>query len=245
MHLDPALPPLVGALLAILLVGLVLHRFKQPHVVAYLLTGIILGPHVIGLIHDQHLIERLGAMGVMFLLFFIGMEVSPRKLIASWRIAVIGTSIQILLSVLCVWLLGKWLGWPLSRSILLGFVISLSSTAVVLKIMQDSGELETETGQNVLGVLLFQDMAIIPMLIVIGLMSGDVPDSRHLMLQVIGGLLMIGLLVWLMLKEVIHLPLARWLKGDYEMQIFAAWRNWIRTNCPTCPWWTSKAAWSG
>jgi len=222
MHLDPALPTLVGALLAILLVGLVLHRLKQPHVVAYLITGIILGPHVVGLINDQSLIERLGAMGVVFLLFFIGMEVSPRKLIASWRIAVVGTTIQILLSVLCVWLLGKWLDWPLSRSILLGFVISLSSTAVVLKIMQDSGELETETGQNVLGVLLFQDMAIIPMLIVIGLMSGDVPDSKHLVLQLIGGTLMIGLLIYLMLKEVIHLPLAKWLKGDHEMQIFAA-----------------------
>ena len=222
MHLDPILPTLVGALLAILLVGLILHRFKQPHVVAYLLTGIILGPHMIGLISDQHLIERLGAMGVVFLLFFIGMEVSPRKLIASWRIAVVGTTIQILLSVLCVWLLGKWLDWPLSRSILLGFVISLSSTAVVLKIMQDSGELETETGQNVLGVLLFQDMAIIPMLIVIGLMSGDVPDSQHITLQIIGGLLMLGLLAWLMMKDTVHLPLAKWLKGDHEMQIFAA-----------------------
>lgn len=222
MHLDPALPALVGALLAILLVGLVLHRLRQPHVVAYLLTGIILGPRVLGLIDDPRLIERLGAMGVVFLLFFIGMEVSPRKLIASWRIAVVGTCIQILLSVLCVWLLGKWLDWPLQRSILLGFVISLSSTAVVLKIMQDSGELQTETGQNVLGVLLFQDMAIIPMLIVIGLMSGNVPDGKHLALQFIGAALMIGLLVYLMLKEVVHLPLAIWLKGDHEMQIFAA-----------------------
>ncbi|MDH5444729.1 MAG: cation:proton antiporter [Gammaproteobacteria bacterium] len=222
MHLDPALPGIVAALLAVLLVGLILHRLKQPHVVAYLVTGIILGPHVIGLFSDQQLIERLGAMGVVLLLFFIGMEVSPRKLVASWRIAVVGTTIQILLSVLCVWLLGKWLDWPLSRSILLGFVISLSSTAVVLKIMQESGELETETGQNVLGVLLMQDMAIIPMLIIIGLMSGDVPDSRHMILQIIGGISMIALLAWLMLKETVHLPLAKWLKGDHEMQIFAA-----------------------
>jgi len=222
MHLDPIFPTLVGALFVILLVGLFLQRLKQPHVVGYLLTGILLGPHVIGLITEQAVIERLGAMGVVFLLFFIGMEVSPRKLISSWRIAVIGTCIQILLSVLCVWLLGKWLDWPLSRSILLGFVISLSSTAVVLKILQDSGELETETGQNVLGVLLFQDMAIIPMLIVIGLMSGEVPDSKHLAMQLIGAVLMIGLLAYLMVKEVIHLPLAKWLKGNHEMQIFAA-----------------------
>lgn len=222
MHLDPALPSLVAALFAILLVGIILHRFKQPHVVAYLLTGIILGPHVIGLIGDQNLIERLGAMGVVFLLFFIGMEVSPRKLISSWRIAVIGTTIQIFVSILCVWLIGEWLDWPLSRSILLGFVISLSSTAVVLKLLQDNGEIETETGQNVLGVLLFQDMAIIPMLIVIGLMSGEVPDNKHLVLQLIGGVCMFGLLAFLMIRETIHLPLAKWLKGDHEMQIFAA-----------------------
>lgn len=222
MHLDPALSIIVGALLAILLMGTFLNRMKQPHVVGYLIVGIILGPHVIGLINDQTLIERLGAMGVVFLLFFIGMEVSPRKLLATWRIAVIGTSIQILISILCVWLLGKWLDWPLSRTILMGFVISLSSTAVVLKILQDRNELETETGQNVLGVLLFQDIAIIPMLIVISLMSGNKPDSHQIILQITGGVLMIALITYIMRKQVIHLPLAKWLKGDHEMQIFAA-----------------------
>lgn len=223
MHLDPALPSIVGALLAILIMGMILHRLKQPHVVGYLITGIILGPHVIGLINEQSLIERLGAMGVVFLLFFVGMEISPKKLLSTWRITVIGTTIQILISIATVWLLGKWwLDWPLSRSILLGFVISLSSTAVVLKILQDNNELETDTGQNVLGVLLFQDMAIIPMLIVIGLMSGSEPDGQQVVLQVIGGILMIALIAYLMHKETIHLPLAKWLKGDHEMQIFAA-----------------------
>ena len=222
MHLDPALSIIVGALLAILLMGTLLNRMKQPHVVGYLIVGIILGPHVIGLIHDQALIERLGAMGVVFLLFFIGMEVSPRKLLATWRIAVIGTSIQILISILCIWLLGKWLDWPLSRTILMGFVISLSSTAVVLKVLQDRNELETDTGQNVLGVLLIQDVAIIPMLIVISLMSGNEPDSQQIILQIVGGVLMIALIAYIMRKETIHLPLAKWLKGDHEMQIFAA-----------------------
>lgn len=222
MHLDPALSIIVGVLLVILLMGTFLNRMKQPHVVGYLIVGIILGPHVIGLITDQTLIERLGAMGVVFLLFFIGMEVSPRKLLATWRTAVIGTSIQILISILCVWLLGKWLDWPLSRTILMGFVISLSSTAVVLKVLQDRNELETETGQNVLGVLLFQDVAIIPMLIVISLMSGNEPDSQQIILQITGGVLMIALIAYIMHKEVIHLPMAKWLKGDHEMQIFAA-----------------------
>ena len=222
MHLDPALSVIVTSLLVILLMGTLLNRLKQPHVVGYLIVGIILGPHVTSLISDQALIERLGAMGVVFLLFFIGMEVSPRKLIASWRIAVIGTTIQILISILCLWLIGSWLDWPLSRTILMGFVISLSSTAVVLKVLQDRNELETDTGQNVLGVLLFQDIAIIPMLIVLSLMSGNKPDSNQILLQVIGGISMIGLITYIIRKDVIHLPLAKWLKGDHEMQIFSA-----------------------
>lgn len=222
MHLDPAFPNIVGILFTILLVGQLLNRMKQPYVVGYLITGIILGPHVVGLINDQAIVERFGAMGVVFLLFFIGMEVSPRKLMATWKIAIIGTITQILISVGCVWLIGMWLDWPLSRSVLLGFVISLSSTAVVLKILQEGNELESETGQNVLGVLLFQDMAIIPMLIIIGLMSGEMPDSQHIILQLMGGVLMIALVAYLMRKETIHLPLSKWLKGDHEMQVFTA-----------------------
>jgi len=222
MHLDPALSTIVGAVLVILLMGIILNRMKQPHVVGYLIVGVILGPHVIGLINEPALIERLGALGVVFLLFFIGMEISPKKLMSTWRITVVGTTIQIFISIAFVWLLGKWLDWPLSRSILLGFVISLSSTAVVLKILQDNNELETETGQNVLGVLLFQDMAIIPMLIVIGLMSGTEPDAQQVVLQVVGGIFMLALMAYLMRKETIRLPLSQWLKGDHEMQIFAA-----------------------
>jgi K+:H+ antiporter len=222
MHLDPLLPIIVGMLFTIIMVGQLLHRMKQPYVVGYLITGIILGPHVIDLLGDRAVVERLGAMGVVFLLFFIGMEVSPRKLVATWKIAIIGTTAQILVSVGCVWLIGSWLDWPLSRSVLLGFVISLSSTAVVLKIMQDSNELETETGQNVLGVLLFQDMAIIPMLVIIGLISDEIPDGQHFVLQLAGSIIMISLVAYLMRKETIHLPLARWLDGDHEMQVFTA-----------------------
>lgn len=222
MHLDPLLPSIVGAVFAILLIGLILRRLRQPHVVAYLLAGLMLGPYVGGIITDTHLIERMGAMGVVLLLFFVGMEVSPRKLVSTWRIAVLGTTAQILLSIGCVWLLGTWLDWTLSRIVLLGFVISLSSTAVVLKLLQDRRELDSKTGQNVLGVLLFQDLAVIPMLIVIGVMSGDTVSYPTLLLQVIGGLCVIGLIVYLLVRETLNLPLGRWLGNDHEMQVFAA-----------------------
>jgi CPA2 family monovalent cation:H+ antiporter-2 len=222
MHLDPIMPTLVATLMAILIIGLLLRRMRLPHVVGYLITGIVLGPHGLGLITDEVVLSRLGAIGVVLLLFFIGMEVSPKRLIASWKVAVIGTLFQILISTGCVWLLGQWLDWPVARSILVGFVISLSSTAVVLKILQDWGELDSDVGQDVLGVLLVQDLAIIPMLIVIGFLGGEVPTMGTIVLEVIGGVVMLGLFALLIMKDTIHLPLGNWLKDDHEMEVFAA-----------------------
>lgn len=223
MHLDPVMPTLVALLCAILLLGLILKRLKQPHVVGYLIAGVIAGPHVIGLVTDEALLSRIGAIGVVMLLFFIGMEVSAKRLLSSWRVAVIGTLFQIILSVTLVWIMGKWLDWPLARIILVGFVISLSSTAVVLKILQDWGELDTETGQDVLGVLLVQDLAIIPMMIIIGLFGVEHESSTwSIAKQVIGGIGMLIFFTWLISRESIRLPIPKWLRGDHEMQVFFA-----------------------
>jgi len=222
MHLDPAMPAIVAAVLGILLLGLVLRLLRQPHVIGYLLAGVLLGPHALGLVSDEATLSRFGAIGVVLLLFFVGMEISPKRLVANWRVAVIGTLFQILISLGCAWLLGTWLDWPLARSILIGFVISLSSTAVVLKILQDWGEIDSEVGQDVLGVLLVQDLAVIPMLIVIGLLGGDKPTAAAVAMQIFGGLLVLALLGWILVKGTVKLPLARLLHDDHEMQIFAA-----------------------
>ena len=216
MHLDPVIPLAVALICGILFIGLVLKRLRQPHVVGYLIAGIIAGPHVLGLVSDEALLSRVGAIGVVMLLFFIGMEVSAKRLLASWRVAVIGTLFQVIFSIALVWLMGAWLDWPLPRIILLGFVISLSSTAVVLKILQDWKELDTETGQDVLGVLLVQDLAIIPMMIIISLFGAEhTADTFTVVKQIIGGFVMLGFFAWLVSRENIHLPIPGWLRGDH------------------------------
>ena len=222
MFLDPFMPALVATLAAILAIGLLLRRIRLPHVVGYLMIGIILGPHGLGMITDEAVLSRLGAIGVVLLLFFVGMEVSPKRLLANWKVAIFGTLFQILVSLVCVWILGQWLDWPVARSILLGFVISLSSTAVILKILQDWNELDSVVGQSVLGVLLAQDLAIIPMLIIIGFVGGEAPTLGTIVPQLIGGIVMLGLFAWLIVKDTIHLPLDSWLENDQEMQVFAA-----------------------
>ena len=222
MHIDPLIPPLVGVVAVVLALGLILQTFRQPQLVGYIVAGIIIGPSGLGLLTDVKLIEQLGAIGVTLLLFFIGMEVSPFQLVRGWRVAVIGTLSQILVSVACVALIGVILDWSAERIILLGFVISLSSTAVVLKLLKDRGELDTKAGNNVLLILLAQDLAIVPMLIAISFLSGETPSSGELLRQIIGGIVILGLAVVTVTRKHIKLPLADRIRKDHELQVFAA-----------------------
>jgi CPA2 family monovalent cation:H+ antiporter-2 len=220
--MDPALPTVVLFTLIVLLLGLLMRILKQPSIVAYILAGIVLGPHVLSLITDQDLVTRLGEFGVVILLFFIGMEVVPEKLIASWKISIIGTFFQIFLSILLVWFVGHQLLWPFSRILLLGFVVSLSSTAVVLNLFSQTNELATKTGQTVLGILLTQDLAVIGMMITLSFFSEQPLSTTHIVTQFIGAIVMIGLACFVVLKKQIHIPWAEWVKKDHELQVFAA-----------------------
>jgi CPA2 family monovalent cation:H+ antiporter-2 len=222
MHVDPLIPPLVGVVAVVLALGLILQTFRQPQLVGYIVAGIIIGPSGLGLLTDVELIEHLGAIGVTLLLFFVGMEVSPFQLIHGWRVAVLGTLSQILVSVASVALIGVILEWSPARIILLGFVISLSSTAVVLKLLKDRGELNSKAGNNVLLILLAQDLAVVPMLIAVSFLSGEAPGTGDLLKQVIGGAVMVTLAVITVTREQIRLPLAGRIRKNHELQVFAA-----------------------
>ncbi|UCG81827.1 MAG: cation:proton antiporter, partial [Desulfobacterales bacterium] len=222
MHLDPIMPVLVGCLLGIFVVGIVLQKLGQPTVVGYLLAGVLIGPSGLAWINDTLTLSRLGTLGVVLLLFFVGMEVSLPRLVSNWRVATFGTFFQILVSVGCIWLIGAWFDWPFRRVVLLGFVISLSSTAVVVKILQDYGEIGSNVGQNVVGILLAQDLAFIPMLIIIGFLAGTAPSVGQVSLQVCGAVGILCLLIYLIRSPTVKLPLGHNLRANHEMQVFAA-----------------------
>ncbi len=223
MHMDPIMPVIVGVILAILLAALLMHTLRQPHVIAYLLAGILLGPSIFGLVTDQVTLDRLGQFGVIMLMFFIGMEVSPKKLFGSWKIALIGTLLQVAVSVLIIKALGYFFGWSNVFCILLGFIISLSSTAVVLNILQARNELDSSHGQNALTVLLAQDIAVIPMLIVIGLLSGNEVSTTEAALQIIGGVLLLGLCAFIVIRPDFKIPLiGHAIREDHDLQVFGA-----------------------
>ncbi|MEZ6183867.1 MAG: cation:proton antiporter [Planctomycetota bacterium] len=221
MHLDPLLPRAVGLSLAVLVAGLLLRLLRQPYAIGYLAAGVALGAHGLDVLDDAGT-RRLGAVGVDILLFFVGLEVSLARLAARWRVALIGTLLQILGSVAFVAAIGLLLDWPLARILLLGFVISLSSTAVVFKLLQDWGELETPAGQNVVVVLLAQDLAVVPMLLTLELTGGAALSWGALALQLMGGVGILAVLAWLLTRDSVHLPLLGWVEDDHELQVFTA-----------------------
>lgn len=222
MHYDPILLQIVGALLVILAMALVSRVLSQPHVVGYILAGVVLGPHGLEFFKEYELVARVGEIGVVLLLFFVGMETTPRQLAQGWRVTVVGTLIQIAASVGLMVAIGAWLDWPLARSILMGFVISLSSTAVVLNYLRDTRRTKTKLGRDTLGVLLAQDLYLIPMLLITAILAGRGAETDTLILQGIGGVLAVALVAWMTFGRVVRLPLARFLRRDRELQVFVA-----------------------
>lgn len=220
MEVDPLLTGVVLMALAIFIIGLLLRIFDQPYVIGYVLAGAALAQ--LGFIPGDQLLEQFGNLGIMLLLFFIGMHVSLPKLVDNWRVAIVGTLLQIVLTVGAVWLLGAFLDWPLGRIILFGFVVSLSSTAVILKILEQWKELDTRVGQNVLGVLLVQDLAIIPMIVILGLFRGEPAGVGEIAIQLAGGLVLLAIVAWVFFQDTFRIPFLSTLRQDHEMQVFLA-----------------------
>ena len=220
--IDPILSNFVILSLVIIVVGFLLRILKQPSVITYIIVGVIVGPHILEVIKDESLISNLGSLGLVLLLFFIGMEIHLPNLISNWKVSIIGTFFQIVVSVFVLWLLSFWFDWQLNQIIMLGFVISLSSTAVIIKLLQERNELNSKVGQMVLGVLLAQDIFIVPMLIIINYLGGHKPDGIEIIKQMVGGVLIVGLIIYIIYKKEIKIPFQSYIKKDHEMQVFLA-----------------------
>jgi CPA2 family monovalent cation:H+ antiporter-2 len=222
MHGGTLIPLYTLIIVSILITGLIFKTIRIPYVVSYLFVGILLGPHGIGFVQDTTLIKQFEIVGLVFLLFFVGMEISLEELLRNWKIPVVGTILQIAITVGIIFFLGTFMDWKLIRVLLIGFVISISSTAVVIKLLNEWNQHNTRVGRNVIGVLLVQDIALIPMIIILDLMQGRSMPVKDLVLQVGGGIVLVILIVYLLRKKEIHLPFLDYFKGHRELQIFGA-----------------------
>lgn len=201
---------------------LLLKFLKQPYVVAYILAGILLGESGFQVLTDKEVIQSMGEFGLILLLFFIGMEISLPDLLKNWKVPAFGTLLQIGISILLVFCTGWYFGWPTNRIVILGCIVSLSSSAVVIKILQDNQETQSSIGKNVISILLMQDILIVPMMIAAGYLAGQQPSTLELFLQVIGGALIVGMIIWIIKKKQIRFPYSTAIEKDHELQVFMA-----------------------
>jgi CPA2 family monovalent cation:H+ antiporter-2 len=187
---------------------MVLAALRQPPLVGYIIAGAIFGPSGLGLITDRTIIDTFAALGVLVLLFVVGTHLSLRAFKNIYRTAIGATLIQIAVSVLLMLLLAQLFGWQYQRAIFYGFCLALSSTAVGIKILEDVGELRTETGRCAVGVLIAQDLAVVPMLIIIvGLSSETGVDFGPLLLKLLVAVAVLAALIWwLSRRQRVHLP---------------------------------------
>lgn len=163
---------IVIVVIAALLGGLIAQVLKQPLIIGYILAGVAVGPHTGGVtVSDVYNIEKMAEIGVALLLFALGLEFSLRELRPVRNIAIIGTPIQIALTTAFGFAIGRLLGWEWVSSLWFGALISLSSTMVILKTLENLGMLGTLSSRVMIGMLLIQDLAVVPMLIVLPQLS--------------------------------------------------------------------------
>jgi CPA2 family monovalent cation:H+ antiporter-2 len=161
----------VLALAAVVL--LLCSRIRVPALIGLLLTGVLCGPNSLALVRDPHMVEILAEIGVVLLLFTIGLEFSLSQLMRLRRAVLLGGGLQVLGSILLCALLALVAGLPPGPAVFLGFLVSLSSTAIVLKVLQNRAEVEAPHGQLTLAILIFQDIVILAMILVTPMLAGQ------------------------------------------------------------------------
>jgi len=180
-----------------LLVIWVFHRIKLPALPGFIVAGVLVGPNGLGLVSDVHQVESLAEVGVILLLFTIGIEFSLSRLREMGRQVVVGGGSQVILTTVLATLLAVGLGAPWPVAVLLGFLVALSSTAIVLKGLTDLGEIDAPHGRLSTGVLVFQDLCVVPMMLVLPFLAGQSTGGATGLLFALGkaGLVVIGVLV--------------------------------------------------
>jgi CPA2 family monovalent cation:H+ antiporter-2 len=158
----------------------VLHRLKIPPIVGFILAGLLIGPNGFGVIRDVREVEILAEIGIILLLFTVGVEFSLRNLLRIRKAVVFGGGGQVVLTISVFTLIAYAVIGNPQASVFLGFLAALSSTAIVLKILLERGETDSPQGRLMVGVLIFQDLCVVPLMLLIPALSGGRLDVFEL-----------------------------------------------------------------
>ena len=199
----PLLPDIVAIFCLSIGVLLVCHQVKIPPIVGFLLTGVLCGPTALGLVQNPHAVELLAEIGVVLLLFSIGLEMSGEELMRLKRPVFVGGTAQVVLTVGAFMCLGVLTGQTWQQSMMYGFLASLSSTAIVLSRLQQKAQSESPQGRLDFSVLIFQDIAVVPMMLAIPILAGRGDTDLGGMLVSAGRTLVILVGGWVLARHVV------------------------------------------
>ncbi|WP_416898184.1 MAG: cation:proton antiporter [Minwuia sp.] len=207
---------------AAMMMGVLFSRIRQPVVVGYIVAGVVLGPSVLAIIPSREDVGLIAEMGVLMLLFLIGMELSLRNFRRIWRLAVTVMALQLALGLVFAFGMGTTLEWGIELSLIVGFGLSLSSTAVAIKILDDIGQLRTEVGRLAVGVLIAQDLAVVPMLIIVSEMGRESGSLYSAIIPVVVAVvILIGIVYLLSRRKREHLPFGHWITHHADLAAMA------------------------
>jgi len=197
--------------------GLIFSWIKQPPILGYILCGMVLGPSGFSFISSRETVQFLSELGIIFLMFVVGFELHLNKLKNIWKIA-LGCSLgQILISFVVMYAFSFYFKWSMIYTVLIGFIVALSSTSAIIKILETLGQTESENGQRTIAVLIAQDLALIPMIMVLESMAHGHFSAEIFLKIIFSFVLIIGLILFLTTTENISLPLSRVVFRDKEL----------------------------
>lgn len=192
----PILKDIVVILGLSILIILAFQKIKVPSILGFLLAGIIAGPHAFNMISSSHEVELLSEIGIIFLLFIIGIELSLKGLASIKKMILLGGGLQVGGTILLTALLAALMNLPLNTAVFLGFLFSLSSTAIVLKLFQEKGEVSAPHGRIAMGILIFQDLVVVPMILLTPLLAGKSDGILQTLGILLIKLLVVGLVIY-------------------------------------------------
>jgi len=177
-------------------VVVLLHRLRLPAIAGFLVAGAVAGPAALGLIPDRENVEQLAELGVIALLFGIGLELPLSKLRKLWKPVLIGGALQVALTMAAAIGISRLAGLEFRPAVLIGAVISVSSTAIVLRALQDRAQVESPHGRTTLSILVFQDLCVVPLMMLVPFLAGEGGGGKELGLAFAraGGVLVLVLL---------------------------------------------------
>lgn len=213
--------PLSILCLAVLLFIFLLKRLQQPYLVAYILAGVILGPSVTGIFAGTGNIDTLGEIGIILMMFFLGLEIKIPDQKTLLLQPVIAQGIKTLLSVLFALVTGYIMNWEIANVFLLSVLFMFNSTAVVSSYLQKTGELQARPGTVILNMLLLQDMLFVPVLAVLQFFQHTAPDLLKLSIALAGSILAVVLLRATRHKNFFRVPFSLGIENDHDLQVFA------------------------